>query len=367
MLISIIIPVYNAEKYIHRSVNSIACQMTEEIELLLVDDGSTDDSGTICDEFAKNDPHIRVIHKENGGSSSARNAGLLAAQGEYISFADVDDYVDTGLYQSVISVIREHHPDCIDFGWRYICRTGDTLPHSNQIPKDTLLGMDMIKDHIIPTLLNLSQDKSYFVCDFVWNKLYRRDKIISGNVRFSETRRTWEDRLFVLDYLCDCKNYYSISRCFYNYMDIPDSKSRRFYVERLRIIVENYGLYIKMFGKDYDFDTPYVNTYWAAVLEKMILQSVQQTEQKETITAAVASVLQENVVKQWFAKRIPKNRFEQKVSTLIIENQTDRVIRCYTKRAAKDRRNAAVKNMKKRLVQVLRKHSRKVGSRKNAI
>ena len=96
--ISIIVPVYNVEKYLPTCVDSILCQTFTNFELILVDDGSTDRSGIICDEYEKKDTRVKVIHKENGGLSSARNAGLYIAKGKYIGFVDSDDFIDKEMY-----------------------------------------------------------------------------------------------------------------------------------------------------------------------------------------------------------------------------------------------------------------------------
>ena len=92
-MISIIVPVYNTEKYLHRCIDSVLAQTYQDFELLLIDDGSKDSSGAICDEYAAQDTRVRVFHKENGGVSSARNVGLDLAQGEWVTFVDSDDYI----------------------------------------------------------------------------------------------------------------------------------------------------------------------------------------------------------------------------------------------------------------------------------
>ena len=106
-LISVIIPVYNVSQYLARCVNSVIAQNYQNIEIILVDDGATDDSGQMCDAFALQDPRVRVVHKTNGGLSSARNAGIQIARGEYLTFIDSDDYVDT---------------DYVEFLYRLICQ-----------------------------------------------------------------------------------------------------------------------------------------------------------------------------------------------------------------------------------------------------
>ena len=97
-MVSIIVPIYNGEKYIDRVVNSILPQLNKKLELILVDDGSTDSSGSICDTYAEKDDNIRTVHKTNGGVSSARNAGIAAARGDYLSFVDADDYIAENAY-----------------------------------------------------------------------------------------------------------------------------------------------------------------------------------------------------------------------------------------------------------------------------
>ena len=119
-MISIIVPVYNTEKYLHRCVDSILNQTFTDFELILVDDGSTDRSGEICDEYAKNDKRINVIHKSNGGLSDARNAGLDIAKGEYISFIDGDDYIHPQTYEIILKIMSETRSDLGCFNYRFI-------------------------------------------------------------------------------------------------------------------------------------------------------------------------------------------------------------------------------------------------------
>ena len=109
--ISVIVPVYNVEKYLRKCIESILNQTFREFELILVDDGSTDSSGKICDEYALKDSRIKVIHKENGGASSARNAGLDVAKGEYIGFVDSDDWIEMDMYGELYRLIKENNTD----------------------------------------------------------------------------------------------------------------------------------------------------------------------------------------------------------------------------------------------------------------
>ena len=110
-LISIIVPVYNVEKYLAKCIDSIICQTYKNIEILLVDDGATDNSGSICDEYAKKDERIRVIHKQNGGLSDARNRGIIESRGELLGFIDSDDYIDVDMYEVLYNTMKVHDAD----------------------------------------------------------------------------------------------------------------------------------------------------------------------------------------------------------------------------------------------------------------
>ena len=107
-LISVIVPVYNVEKYLKKCVNSICNQTYENLEIILIDDGSTDNSGLICDELSCKDNRIVVIHQNNGGQATARNMGLSAAKGEFIGFVDSDDWIEPKLYETMLSIIQNH-------------------------------------------------------------------------------------------------------------------------------------------------------------------------------------------------------------------------------------------------------------------
>lgn len=113
ILVSIIVPIYNVEKYVERCIDSIINQTLKEIEIILVDDGSTDNSGKICDEYARRDERIKVIHKKNGGQCSARNVGLDIAKGEYIGFVDSDDFIKLYMYEILYLQINKYNADII--------------------------------------------------------------------------------------------------------------------------------------------------------------------------------------------------------------------------------------------------------------
>lgn len=189
--VSIIIPVYNAESRFRRCLDSILSQDFSNFECILVDDGSTDGSPSICDEYAKQDARIIVIHKKNGGVSSARNAGLEIAKGKWIVFVDIDDYLKCHHISGMLNTANQS--DSIDFticGFYEIKKTGNT-EHSYQ-PQ-----MYIGKEHIC-RMFDTTSLLTYMV---PWNKMFRHSIIQEHHIRFDEKLSISEDRLFSYEYM----------------------------------------------------------------------------------------------------------------------------------------------------------------------
>ena len=161
-LISIIVPVYNVEKYLNECIDSIIAQTYSNIEIILVNDGSTDASGKICDEYEKKDSRIKVIHQDNAGLSAARNAGMAVATGEYLYFVDSDDYVDEKLCEKCIERFDNCNAEVIVFGFDYVDEDGNKIKDYLPCP-DQLSSKEM--------LCKLLSGNMY---DYAWNKMYKR-------------------------------------------------------------------------------------------------------------------------------------------------------------------------------------------------
>ena len=194
--ISVIVPVYNVEKFIRRCLDSIINQTMKDLEIILVDDGSTDNSGVICDEYAKLDNRITVIHKENGGVSSARNRGLDIATGEWIAFVDSDDYIDNKMYEILYTNAEKNNCDISVCYFEYINQKGISLYNPNK-----KLGIKGIYNE--NKFLNLLYENSEtnLICICIWNKLYKKD--IFEKLRFKEIIHEDEDifnSIFTHDY-----------------------------------------------------------------------------------------------------------------------------------------------------------------------
>lgn len=200
-LLSVIIPVYNVEAYLERCVTSIISQDYTNLEIILVDDGSPDKSGQMCDQYAEKDLRIRVIHKTNGGLSSARNAGLAVAKGDYISFVDSDDSIMPNMYSTMVRIIEENGLDILACGVRRIKKGKITEPVFDE-KINIMTGYDAMVDC-------LANDGGA-----VWNKIYTKDAI--GSVRFPEGR-IFEDSAVTYLFMANSRKVGYISKAFYCY------------------------------------------------------------------------------------------------------------------------------------------------------
>lgn len=212
--ISVIVPIYNSEKAIAQCLNSILSQTYSDFELLLINDGSTDSCPQICNEYARKDNRIRVIHKLNQGVSAARNDGIAAAHGTYIAFVDSDDYVSNDF----LSVLLEGTSDDFDL----ICATKTNIYGDRHLPeKKTAFELDLTQ-----------KIGSYYnkLADFTspCMKLFKRSIIMDYNIRFNPAIHYGEDSAFLYEYLFYCKRIKQISDCVYFYRIYDGSAAHKF-------------------------------------------------------------------------------------------------------------------------------------------
>ena len=198
--ISVIVPVYNAEKYLRRCIDSVLAQTYTDFELLLIDDGSKDSSGTICDEYAAQDTRVRVFHKENGGVSSARNVGLDNARGEWVTFVDSDDWISKD-YLEELAMHSDSDLVIADFVVEGEGQWNEVLPVGQWQGKD-LSGI-------------IERDVALARFTAPWCKLLKESLI--GQIRFYTELTTQEDALFMFRYLCVVQNIQILAQKGYHY------------------------------------------------------------------------------------------------------------------------------------------------------
>lgn len=173
-LISVIVPIYNVEKYLNKCIESIINQSYSNLEIILVDDGSKDSSGIMCDSYILKDKRIKVIHKENGGLSDARNVGLDKAKGEYIVFIDSDDWIDEKMIEILYNIIKKNNSDIS------ICDYFLAYNEEIQTQKEDIEIINLSNIEALKTIY----DKDLGVCMIVaWNKLYKRN-LFKDDIRY---------------------------------------------------------------------------------------------------------------------------------------------------------------------------------------
>lgn len=212
-LLSVIVPVYNNEKYLEECVNSILNQTYTRLEIILVNDGSKDNSGKLCDELAKKDARIRVIHKENGGAISARRTGCLEANAKYVTFVDSDDWIEPDMYQYLMEELLIHKADIVTSG--FIFEYG--LVHDGL--KAGVYEGELLQQYVFG---NMIQDKDSFsggMISSVCNKIFRKDLIQESLCVMKKAIRQWEDvaYLYLACYRANCIRI--TDKAFYHYRE----------------------------------------------------------------------------------------------------------------------------------------------------
>ena len=213
MRLTVIIPIYNVEKYLNSMVECILPQLQQNDELLLVDDGSTDKSGAICDNFAARDERVQVFHIPNGGVSSARNFGLLKASGEYVQFADSDDFIEPNMYARFSEIVDTYHPDIVMCGSLQI-NTGRGTNTVVALSMETYLSN---RNQITEYLNGISLNDMKCLIHYIWNKWYRRDFLVDNQLEFSSDLNLGEDYVFNCTAAKVMKTLYMVPNTYYHY------------------------------------------------------------------------------------------------------------------------------------------------------
>lgn len=216
--ISIIVPIYNVEKYVRQCIESIINQTYKNLQIILVDDGSTDTSGLICDEYASIDDRIEVVHKKNGGLVTARKIGLQKAKGEYIGFVDGDDYIDDNMYESLLGYILKQDVDMVHTGYWYE-KGNATYSNTNfetgfiECPEDK----SMLLRNILVQHTNIEHS--------IWSKLFKRALIVKSYYDVNDECSYGEDLVCMISAIINSDRMYILNRAYYHYRVRSESLS----------------------------------------------------------------------------------------------------------------------------------------------
>lgn len=196
-LITVIIPVYNVEPYLERCIRSILNQTYRDIEIILVDDGSSDNSGKICDKYAEIDSRIKVIYEQNAGLGYARNSGLQVANGKYVVFVDSDDYAELSMVENLYRCLKKNNADTVIAGFRRaICSNIEIK--QNPFAGKVFVGHDQILNNVLKKML--ASDGNDYIEMSVWKSLFSIDIIKNNNIKFPDKKYLCEDIIFDFGY-----------------------------------------------------------------------------------------------------------------------------------------------------------------------
>lgn len=222
-MISYIIPVYNTSKYLCRCILSVEKQVGSK-EIILVDDGSTDDSGNICNELAQKYSDIKVIHKQNGGLASARNVGIRNATGEYIAFVDSDDYIEDCYGEVLEGIVKGNAPDVVYFSWKCLNEQGKNISTLKMNTRPGLYQGDRIRKELLPKMIAPKRFADYGRDNIMyggaaWSHLYRLSFLKTYSLEFpSERVLLNEDFAFNLNIYIHAKSVVVVNNHLYNYI-----------------------------------------------------------------------------------------------------------------------------------------------------
>lgn len=289
-LISIIIPIYKVESYIDKCVESVLNQTWKNIEVILVDDGSPDKCGLMCDEYAKKDKRIKVIHKDNGGLSDARNAGVEVATGDYIGFVDSDDWIDENFYEQLIEKIKKTGADIVTAGVKKVWEDGKTevMTSTQEIQLNNREAMTAIIEES-------------FLKQPVWYKLYRAD---AARVKFKKGV-LHEDNYWSYQVVARANKVIVMSEPYYYYRQRSNSIMSSEYSEKRLAAIESKIQRQKFLIQKYPelADLGYMELLFAACYQGILIRKNTQGEKRKDLLGKIKKMIMEyELSKEGYAK-----------------------------------------------------------------
>lgn len=225
--ISIIIPIYNVREYLAKCIESVINQTYQDIEIICVDDGSTDGSYEICEYYKKKDSRIKVVHKINEGIVSARQTGLKIANGEYVGFVDGDDWIDEKMYESMIQTMEKSNVDIVETGVIDSYNSFTEKERKYKL-KEGIYKSEKFKKNILNNLIYDGKFYNYGVVSvYLWNKLFKRKYITECYMKLDYKQSMFEDFVSVYPYLIKHQSIAIINKAFYHYRVVNNSTKRR--------------------------------------------------------------------------------------------------------------------------------------------
>lgn len=269
MMISVIVPIYKTEGYLNQCVNSIINQTYKNLEIILVDDGSPDNCPKMCDEFAEKDSRIKVIHKQNGGLMSARQAGLKIALGEYVGFVDGDDWIAPDMYEKLVNLIDKFNPDMVmcEFLYAYPEKSNKSI----QLPEREFYDKSALECEIYPKMLFNPPYYNYGVNPCCWSKLFKKKLLYNNLMKVPTEIKIGEDAAFTYPCLLETNSLAYCSDYLYYYRINQNSMTKSYDENMENTILIPYSILKNAFAeyKNYNFDTQ-LNYYLLTLINGIV-------------------------------------------------------------------------------------------------
>lgn len=327
--VSIIVPVFNTPKnYLQRCVQSLIKQSYENIEIILVDDGSLDECSQLCDSYREMDSRIRVFHKENGGLSSSRNVGIKNARGEYLCFVDSDDYVELSLVEKTYRIAKQKDTDIVIFSNYDVKTDGEKIKNEIKLSRNYFSGKQDIQELLKMSLGPMPSDPRYAEIPLSpWGRLYKRKLFTNNNIMFkSERDLIYEDLMLLLDLFPFITTCYILNEPLYNYCSNPDSLTRSKDSTRFARIQKQY-FYLKNNEpyKSLVFNNPELLLRLKRTMQNYTYNSINQHVRRNNLSSSL--IFLSNVYKSRLCKEIffnyPVNLlpFKSKIYSICIKKK----------------------------------------------
>ena len=331
--VSVVIPVYNVERYLSQCVDSILQQTYTPYEIILVDDGSTDNSGKTADEYAEKYKIIRVIHKENAGLGYARNTGIENARGNWIVFLDSDDYFTPHLLEKLVVAQQKYATDLVVGGYDRIDENGNIVGGIKY--GDAVYSGKLIKENLLPRLLGSAPDKSDSISMSACNALFSLDIIKKNHIRFPTERYVIsEDLFFDYDYYSCVDKIALISNTEYKYRVTTGSLTKKYRGDRYQLCKNLYNEMLLRIEKN-EYPEIYkirlmrsMFNYWRMCLaqEKRSVSGKTKAEQRESISKLCKDNVTKDILNQYPIRELGK---KQKFFLFLIKHDLNCILRLF--------------------------------------
>lgn len=314
--VSIIVPIYNSEKYMNKCIESILNQTLTEIEIILVNDGSTDNSGKIIDNYAKKDKRIKVIHQENSGPSVARNKGINIAKGKYIGFVDSDDYIEPTMYEELYNNANSKNIEVAmcSYNEKHLYNEAEYVIKAN-LDSGSVYEKEDIKNNIISTF---SKNENYGFYS-LWNKIYLREWLLKSNLELDVNRDHGEDWWFNINVFSKLRSFVYIDKALYNYVHSNNNSLMVKYRENQFDLFLDGRLKMKeIMPKEYmDYDE--FNKRFVYEFSAYIIRTFKEVEDSKKRNLLIKNVLNNEEVKE-SCKNLSGLPIHFKVASYLIKN-----------------------------------------------